>query len=182
MEWTDTVFKRLCIIDLIELMTTSSPLHIIPLGGLGEIGLNMMAFEYEDTIFVVDAGLMFPEDYMLGVDYVTPDMSYLKENRARLAGIILTHAHEDHIGALPYLLRIKSIPVFGTPFTLGMAAISFRNMTLTSTAQLHPFNPEESLSIGPVSTGIHPGGTQCGGRRRLAIQTPVGTSHPHGRF
>ena len=80
-------------------------LKIIPLGGLGEIGLNMMIFEYGDTLFVVDAGLMFPEDYMLGIDYVIPDMSYLREKKSKIAGIILTHSHEDHIGALPYLLK-----------------------------------------------------------------------------
>jgi ribonuclease J len=76
-------------------------LKIIPLGGLGEIGLNMMAFECDDSLFVVDAGLMFPEDHMLGVDFVIPDMDYLRRNRSRLAGIVLTHGHEDHIGALP---------------------------------------------------------------------------------
>mgnify|MGYP003565261457 CR=1 FL=1 len=80
-------------------------LKIIPLGGLGEIGLNMMLFEYGETIFVVDAGLMFPEDYMLGVDLVIPNMDYLKQSSAKVAGIVLTHAHEDHIGALPYLLK-----------------------------------------------------------------------------
>jgi len=76
-------------------------LKIIPLGGLGEIGLNMMAYQYGDTIFVVDAGLMFPEAEMLGVDYVIPDFSYLRQNRSKVAGVVLTHAHEDHIGALP---------------------------------------------------------------------------------
>ena len=95
-------------------------LKIIPLGGLGEIGLNMMVFEYGDTLFVVDAGLMFPEDYMLGVDFVIPDMDYLRQNESRVAGIVLTHAHEDHIGALPYLLKEVRAPVFGTPFTLGL--------------------------------------------------------------
>ena len=80
-------------------------LKIIPLGGLGEIGLNMMVFEYRDTLFIVDCGLMFPEDYMLGVDYVIPDMGYIQANRSKVAAVVLTHAHEDHIGALPFLLR-----------------------------------------------------------------------------
>ena len=78
-------------------------LKIIPLGGLGEIGLNMMVFEYGTTLFIVDAGLMFPEDYMLGVDFVIPDMDYVKRNRTLVTGIVLTHAHEDHIGAVAHL-------------------------------------------------------------------------------
>ena len=99
-------------------------LRIIPLGGLGEIGLNMMVFEYGSVMFVVDAGLMFPEDYMLGVDFVIPDMDYIKQNRSRISAIILTHAHEDHIGALPYLMKEVDAPVFGTPFTLSLIHIS----------------------------------------------------------
>ena len=74
---------------------------------------------YYDSLFVVDAGLMFPEDYMLGVDAAIPDMEYLRQNKSKLAGVVLTHAHEDHIGALPHLLKISNVPVFGTPFTLG---------------------------------------------------------------
>ena len=99
-------------------------LKIIPLGGLGEIGLNMMVFEYGDTLFVVDAGLMFPEDYMLGIDYVIPDMTYLKERKSKIAGVILTHAHEDHVGALPYLLKDIDAPVFGTLSLFDLYSIS----------------------------------------------------------
>ena len=95
-------------------------LKIIPLGGLGEIGLNMMVVEYDDVIFLIDAGLMFPEDYMLGVDIVIPAMDYIRENRDKVQAIIITHAHEDHIGALPYLLREIRLPVYGTAFTLGI--------------------------------------------------------------
>ena len=90
-------------------------LKIIPLGGLGEIGLNMMAFEYRGSILIVDAGLMFPEAYMLGVDFVIPDMTYVRENKDKVAGIVLTHAHEDHIGALPFFAQGTSRPLFSPP-------------------------------------------------------------------
>ena len=112
-------------------------LKIIPLGGLGEIGLNMMAFEYGSTLFVIDAGLMFPEDYMLGVDFVIPDMDYLRQNQSNVAGIVLTHAHEDHIGALPYLLKELKAPVFGTPFTLGLVRQKTEAYELKGSAALH---------------------------------------------
>ena len=123
-------------------------LKIIPLGGLGEIGLNMMAFEYGDTIFVVDAGLMFPEDYMLGIDYVIPDFNYLKENKSKVSGIVLTHAHEDHIGALPYLLKEINAPVFGTRFTLGMVRHKLEEHGLLSSTSLNEISHRKKLKIG----------------------------------
>ena len=121
-------------------------LKIIPLGGLGEIGLNMMVFEYGDTLFVVDAGLMFPEDYMLGIDYVIPDMTYIKEKRNIISGVILTHCHEDHIGALPYLLKEIDAPVFGTPFTLGTVKHKLDEFDVQATGGLHEIKPGEILS------------------------------------
>src|SRR5512136_3067131 len=102
-------------------MTPKTPipdgLRIIPLGGLGEIGMNMTVFEYGDDIVVVDCGLMFPESYMLGIDIVIPDISYLWENRDKVRGILFTHGHEDHIGALPFVLRKITPPLFGTALT-----------------------------------------------------------------
>src|SRR5271168_2045073 len=92
----------------------------IPLGGLGEFGMNMMAFRSGDDIIVIDAGLMFPESELLGVDVVLPDISYLKQHRAMVRGIVLTHGHEDHIGALQYILRDLNVPVYGTRFTLAL--------------------------------------------------------------
>jgi len=123
-------------------------LKIIPLGGLGEIGLNMMVFEYGDTLFVVDAGLMFPEDYMLGVDIVIPNFDYIRQHKHRLAGIVLTHAHEDHIGALPYLLKEINAPVFGTPFTLGIVKHRLEEHGILLSASLHEVSTGEKLKLG----------------------------------
>ena len=97
-------------------------LRLLPLGGLGEIGMNLMALEYDDEIFIIDCGLMFPEPYMLGVDIVIPDISVLLAEKERIKGIILTHGHEDHIGALPFILRQLKVPVYGTPLTIAMVS------------------------------------------------------------
>jgi len=157
-------------------------LKIVPLGGLGEIGLNMMVFEYEDTVFIIDAGLMFPEDYMLGVDYVIPDMSYLKANRSKIAGLVLTHAHEDHIGALPYLLRIINCPVFGTPFTLGMVRHRLEEQDLLSTTLLHEVRPGERLRLGPFELEFLRAGHSVVDGVGLSIDTPVGRIVHTGDF
>ena len=157
-------------------------LKIIPLGGLGEIGLNMMVFEYGSTLFMVDAGLMFPEDYMLGVDFVIPDMAYLRQSRARLAGIVLTHAHEDHIGALPYLLKDFKAPVFGTPFTLGLVRQKLEEFELLSSAALHSFLPDETLKLGSFSLEFIRVGHSVLDGVGIAIQTPLGTIIHTGDF
>ncbi|BBO78706.1 ribonuclease J [Desulfosarcina widdelii] len=157
-------------------------LKLIPLGGLGEIGLNMMVVEYGDTIFIVDAGLMFPEAYMLGVDYVIPDMDYLRQNRGRVSGVVLTHAHEDHIGALPYLLREINVPVFGTPFTLGIVRHKLEEHELLSTAALHEVLPREHLKIGPFEIEFIRVNHSIVDGVGLAIRTPVGMLVHTGDF
>ncbi len=157
-------------------------LKIIPLGGLGEIGLNMMVFEYGETLFVVDAGLMFPEDYMLGVDYVIPDMSYIKQNRSKISGIILTHAHEDHIGALPYLLREVNAPIFGTPFTLGIVRNKFEEHDHALPLSLHEISPKETLKIGPFELEFISVTHSVVDGVGIAIKTPLGLVVHTGDF
>jgi len=157
-------------------------LKIIPLGGLGEIGLNMMVFEYGKTLFVVDAGLMFPEDYMLGIDYVIPDMDYLKQNPLKVSGIILTHAHEDHIGALSYLLKEINAPVFGTPFTLGLVRHKLEEKKLLSSAALHEIFPGEKLKLGAFEIEFIRVGHSVVDGVGLAINTPIGLIVHTGDF
>jgi len=119
---------------------------IIPLGGLGEIGMNMLVVEAGDEILVVDCGLMFPEPYMLGVDLVIPDTTYLRENRERLKGIIITHGHEDHIGALPFVLpELGEVPVYGTPFTLALIRSKLREFALAEATEFIPVEPGEQV-------------------------------------
>jgi ribonuclease J len=153
---------------------TMSLLKIIPLGGLGEIGMNMMVFEYGDTIFVADSGLMFPEDYMLGVDFVIPNLDYIRQNRSKVAAIVLTHAHEDHIGALPYLLREINVPVFGTPFTLGLVRHKLEKLDLISGIALHEIYPAENLRLGPFELEFIRVGHSVVDGLGMAIHTPRG--------
>jgi len=157
-------------------------LKIIPLGGLGEIGLNMMVFEYGQTMFVIDAGLMFPEDYMLGVDFVIPDMDYLRQNRSKIAAVVLTHAHEDHIGALPYLIKDINVPVFGTPFTVGLVRQKLEELELISAAALHEINPEEKLRLGPFELEFIRVGHSVVDGIGIAIHTPLGCIVHTGDF
>ena len=157
-------------------------LKIIPLGGLGEIGLNMMVFEYGETLFVVDVGLMFPEDYMLGIDYVIPDMDYLRQSKLKVSGIILTHAHEDHIGALSYLLKEINAPVFGTPFTLGLVRHKLEEKNLLSSAELHEIFPGEKLKLGAFEIEFIRVGHSVVDGVGLAINTPIGLIVHTGDF
>jgi len=124
-------------------------LKVIPLGGLGEIGLNMMVVEQDTDLLVIDAGLMFPDDYMPGVDLVIPDFAYLKENEEKIRGIILTHGHEDHIGAVPFFLKNFSVPVFGTGFTLGLLEEKLKEHYLTKKADLRRIRPGDVTRLGP---------------------------------
>jgi ribonuclease J len=123
-------------------------LRIIPLGGLGEIGLNMTLYEHGDDIIIVDCGLMFPEPSMLGIDLVIPDISYLRENADRVRGIFLTHGHEDHIGALPFILPELPVPIYGTALTLGFVRGKLKEYELESLVELRVVKPRTIVDIG----------------------------------
>jgi len=128
--------------------TNSFLLKVIPLGGLGEIGLNMMVFETADDLMVIDAGLMFPEEYMLGIDFVIPDAAYVIERSHKLKGIVLTHGHEDHIGALPYLFKEVTCPVYGTPMTLGLARHRLKEHGFGNELDIHTISPGAPFDVG----------------------------------
>ena len=160
----------------------SGKLHLVPLGGLGEFGMNCMAVRWGDDIIVVDAGMMFPEAELLGVDIVVPDISYLTENRSKVRGIVLTHGHEDHIGALPWILSELNVPVWGTEFTLAYVEDKLDEHGLLDDADLREIRAGERVKIGPFT--IHPiqvthSLVDC---VSLAIHTPLGVVIHTGDF
>ncbi|MBN2033389.1 MAG: ribonuclease J [Deltaproteobacteria bacterium] len=157
-------------------------LKVIPLGGLGEIGLNMMVFEYDSDIMVVDAGLMFPEAYMPGVDVVIPDIQYLREKREKVRNIILTHGHEDHIGALPFVLREFNIPVFGTSFTIELVKEKLLEHNLLESASLHKVKAGEKITLGPFEVEFIRVNHSIPDGVGLAIRTPEGLIIHSGDF
>jgi ribonuclease J len=157
-------------------------LKIIPLGGLGEFGMNCLALRWEDDIIVIDAGLMFPESELLGVDVVVPDISYLIENKEHVRAIILTHAHEDHIGGLPWILNEIKVPVYATDFTLSYVEGKLEEHQLLDETDLIEITPKEKFSIGPFTIEpIHVTHSMVDAVA-LAIETPVGVVIHTGDF
>lgn len=150
-------------------------LKVIPLGGLQEIGKNITVFEYEDDIFVVDCGLAFPEDEMLGIDLVIPDVSYLVKNKEKVRGIILTHGHEDHIGALPYVLKDLNVPVFGTRLTLGLVKYKLEEHGMLDMVDLRNVEPGQVIELGAFKVEFIRSTHSIADTVALAIFTPVGT-------
>ncbi len=157
-------------------------LKVIPLGGLGEIGLNMMVLEYDEYILIVDAGLMFPEDYMPGVDVVIPDIDYLKENRDKVQAIVLTHGHEDHIGAMPFFLKEFNIPVFGTNFTVELVKAKLREHHLLEDASLQKIQAGDVNEFGPFKVEYISVNHSTVDGVGLVIDTPEGIIIHSGDF
>jgi ribonuclease J len=157
-------------------------IKVIPLGGLGEIGLNMMVIQHEDNILVVDAGLMFPDDYMPGVDLVIPDFTYLRNHKKDVKAIILTHGHEDHIGAIPFFLREFNVPIFGTGFTLGILREKLKEHGLLEKVDLREIRQGDITSLGPFEVEYIRVNHSIVDGVGLAIHTPEGTLIHSGDF
>ncbi|MBI5048174.1 MAG: ribonuclease J [Deltaproteobacteria bacterium] len=163
-------------------ITGQNTLRIIPLGGLGEIGLNMMAMEYGDSIIVVDCGLMFPEDYMLGIDIVIPDIAYLKKNREKVKAFLITHGHEDHTGALPFVLRDIKAPIYGTALTLGLIKEKLEEFNLDKETDFITVKPRGNVSIGPFDIEFIRVSHSIADGVGLAIKSPAGVVIHTGDF
>jgi len=161
---------------------TKSRLRMIPIGGLSEIGKNMLAMEYEDDIIIIDAGLMFPGEEMLGIDLVIPDISYLVENREKLRGIVITHGHEDHIGALPYLLPQLNVPIYATKLTQGLIRVKLKEGKALSEAKLEVVSPGEQVTLGKFKVEFFPVCHSIPDATGLIIHTPVGIVVHSGDF
>jgi ribonuclease J len=164
------------------LSSTSHSLTAIPLGGLGEFGMNMMALRLGDNIIVIDAGMMFPESELLGVDLVIPDITYLKQNRALVKAIVLTHGHEDHIGALPYILRDLNVPVYGSRFTLALVRKRLEEAGLIDSTTLREVTPGRLVEIDPFEIEFIPVTHSTIDCVALAIRTPLGVIIHTGDF
>ena len=157
-------------------------LRIIPLGGLGEIGKNITAIEYEDEIIVIDCGISFPDEDMYGIDLVIPDIKYLLDNKDKVKGLFLTHGHEDHIGAIPYILKQINMPVYGTKLTIGLVESKLKEHDMLSKSNLIPISPGESIKLNKLIIEFirvtHSIAESCA----LAIHTPIGIVLHTGDF
>lgn len=160
----------------------SNTVQIIPLGGVGEIGKNMTVIRYNHQMIVVDAGLTMPEDEMLGIDTVIPDISFLRENKHQLVGIVLTHGHEDHIGALPYILDELNVPTYGTRLTIGLVKRKLRERRLTRKPKLHVISPRGEFKIGHFKIEFIKVSHSIPDAVALAIHTQVGVIVHTGDF
>ncbi len=157
-------------------------LKVIPLGGLGEIGQNMMALEYDDDIIVIDAGVLFPEEDMLGVDLVIPNITYLTENRDRVKGILITHGHEDHTGALPYVLRELNVPVYASRLTQGLIEVKLREHRSLRNVKLEVVEPGALVDLGKFQAEFFRVCHSIPDAMGIAVHTPLGMVVHTGDF
>ena len=163
-------------------MSTRSKLKIIPLGGLEAIGMNITAFEYEDSILVVDCGLAFPEDDMYGIDLVIPDITYLLENQDKVKGFVFTHGHEDHIGALPYVLKQLNVPIYATRLTMGLIELKLTEHDLMKTTRRKVVHPGQTINLGQFRVEMIKTNHSIQDAVALAIYSPAGTVIHTGDF
>ena len=157
-------------------------LRIIPLGGLEQIGMNITAFEYEDSIVVVDCGLAFPEDDMLGIDLVIPDVTYLKDNASKVKGFVITHGHEDHIGALPYVLKEINLPIYTTKLTMGIIENKLKEHNLLRTTKRKVVRHGQSINLGKFRIEFIKTNHSIQDASALAIYSPAGVVIHTGDF
>ncbi|MDD2443496.1 MAG: ribonuclease J [Desulfotomaculaceae bacterium] len=162
-------------------MAKEPKLSLIPLGGQGEIGKNMMVVRFGENILLIDCGLMFPEEEMLGIDVVIPDITYLLENRELVRGIVLTHGHEDHIGALPYVLRRLDVPVYGTKLTLGLLQGKLKEQNIGNVV-LNTVKPRDTVQVGPFKVEFVRVSHSIPDAVAIAVHTPVGVILHTGDF
>jgi len=162
--------------------TETKGVKIIPLGGLEQIGMNITAFEYEDSIIVVDCGLSFPEDDMLGIDLVIPDVTYLKENISKVKGFVITHGHEDHIGSLPYILRDINVPIYATKLTVGIIENKLKEHNLLKTTKRKVIKYGQSINLGCFRIEFIRSNHSIADSAALAIFTPAGILVHTGDF
>ena len=160
----------------------SKKLKIIPLGGLGEVGKNMMAYEFDGQVLVVDAGLMFPDNDMIGVDYIIPDFEYLTEKGHKVVGIVITHGHEDHIGAIQHFLKRIPAPVFGTKLTLGLVEVKLARNGMAAKTDLRPVNAGQRVQIGPFKVEFFHVSHSIPDAVGLGITSPAGLVVHTGDF
>ncbi len=156
--------------------------RIMPLGGIEEIGKNMTAIEYRDEIVIIDCGLKFPEDEMLGIDIVIPDVTFLKQNRQKIKGFFITHGHEDHIGALPYILKELNVPVYATRLTLGLIEIKLREHQIFDIVKLNIVKPRDVIRFGNVSVEFIKTNHSIADACAIAVHTPAGVIVHTGDF
>ena len=166
----------------VEVKFKKSPIKIIPLGGLLEIGKNITVFEYENDIIIVDCGIAFPEDDMLGVDLVIPDISYLERNKEKIRGMVITHGHEDHIGAIPYFLKQINVPIYATKLTAGLIKNKLEEHKLLRSTKLKVVNQGEKISLGKMKVEFIRSCHSIPDAVALAIHTPVGIVVHTGDF